>query len=163
MKSVLFSICAAAVVTAVYKAVAPVEKFSGQIKLLISCFFILTVISAVSGASGLWDFSDITAIDTSYTDYTVQLKRMTAEETANALKKSIAEKLSEAGMPPEKIYIDVNISDTGSISINEIKLVYEADGYDEYSQQAVRLVRQLTGTRIKVTAELPARAKKERE
>ena len=49
MKEVLFSVCVTAVITAVYKIIAPTDKFSSQIKLLISCFFVLSVINAVKG------------------------------------------------------------------------------------------------------------------
>ena len=163
MNSVIFSICAAAIITAVYKALAPADKYPGQIKLLISCFFVVSVISAVSGMGGFTDLSDILGTDTSYNDYSVQIRAMTEEETAGRLRTLIYEKLAEENIVPEKIYIDVNISDKGSISISEIKLVFGIADYERNAQRAVALVRRITGTGIKVTAELTPQAKKERE
>lgn len=149
--------------TGVYKALVPSDKMSSQVKLLVSCFFMVSVINAVSGAVPFWDISDILDADTSYNDYSVQLEKLTAEETANELRKRISEKLAEENISPEKIYIDVNISDSGSISISEIKLVFIRKEYELHGQRAVVLVRSVTGTKVKVTAEPDSRTEKERE
>lgn len=163
MKEILISICVTAVMTGVYKALVPSDKMSSQVKLLVSCFFMVSVINAVSGAVPFWDISDILDADTSYNDYSVQLEKLTAEETANELRKRISEKLAEENISPEKIYIDVNISDSGSISISEIKLVFIRKEYELHGQRAVVLVRSVTGTKVKVTAEPDSRTEKERE
>ena len=164
MRQMLFSICAAAVITTLYKALIPTERFSAQIKLLISCFFAVTVINAVSGLNAAWDFSDILSADTSYNDYTVQVFGFAEEKTADALRAVIYEKLGEEGIVPEKIYIDVNISDNGSISISDIKLVFgSVSDYAAYAERAVALTKRLAGTGTGVTAEITPQAKKERE
>ena len=163
MKELLISICVTAVMTGVYKALVPSDKMSSQVKLLVSCFFMVSVINAVSGVVPFWDISDILDADTSYNDYSVQLEKLTAEETANELRKRISEKLAEENISPEKIYIDVNISDSGSISISEIKLVFIRKEYELHGQRAVVLVRSVTGTKVKVTAEPDSRTEKERE
>ncbi len=161
MKNVLFSICAAAIMTAIYRLIAPTDRFGAQIKLLVSCFVIVTVISAVSGEIPAWDISDILSADTSYNDYAVQLDNAVTEETARKLRDRISEVLAEEEIFPEKIYIDINISDKGRISINEIKLVFGIKEYEEKAERAVVLVQQEVGTRIKVTAEIASRAEKE--
>ncbi len=161
MKEVLMSICAAAIMTAVYKALAPTEKFGVQIRLLVSCFFVLTVINAISGAVPFWDISDIIEADMSYNDYSVHLDNTVTEETARELRSRIKEALAEEGISPEKIYIDINISDNGRISINEIKLVFGRKEYEQNAEKAVVLTRNITGTKIKVTAELSSLSRKE--
>ena len=166
MKNALVSICVTAIMTAVYRALAPTDKFGSQVKLLISCFFVVSVIGAVSGAVPLLDISGTVSADTSYNDYSVQLEKLTAEETANNLRRVISERLAEEGIAPEKIYVGVNISDKGSISISEVGLVFRQPAYDMYAGRAVVLVHKLVGTKTKVTAELPAgsvRTQKERE
>ncbi len=166
MKEVLLSVCVTAILTAVYKTLAPTDKFGAQIKLLTACFFTVSVIGAVDGAVALFDLSDIMNADTSYNDYSVQFTKMTADETANELRRAISEKLAAEGITPENIYIDVNISDKGSISISEIKLVFGKGDYAVYSERAVVLARRLVGTGIKITAETDSRSKftaKERE
>ena len=154
MKEVLLSVCAAAIITAIYKAIAPAEKFGAQIKLLTACFFILTAVNAVSGLNDAWDFSDITVPDGSCNDYSVQVTQTVEAETAAVLKRSISDALAEKNIFPEKIYIDVNISDEDRISINEIRLVFDRNDYYIYADRAAALVRRLTGTTIKVTAEI---------
>lgn len=166
MKEVLLSACVTAILTAVYKALAPTDKLGSQIKLLAACFFIVSVISAADGAASLFDLSDIMNADTSYNDYSVQFNKMTADETANELRRVISEKLEKENIAPENIYIDVNISDKGSISISEIKLVFGKEDHAVYSERAVALTRQLVGKGIKITAETDSRSKftaKERE
>lgn len=154
MKEVLFSICVTAVITAVYKMIAPTEKFGSQIKLLVSCFFILSVIGAVSGTGITGDLLKVPEPDTLYNDYSVQINRMTADETAKNMKRIIGEKLSAENIFPEKIYVDINISSGGSISISEIKLVFDRQGYELYAARAVTITRQCTGAAVKVTAEM---------
>ena len=163
MKEMLVSICAAAILTAVYKAFAPMDRFGAQLKLLVACFFAVSVIGAVSGTSAVADIAEIAATDTSYNDYSVQFGQLTAEETANNLRAAVSAQLAEEGIVPEKIYVDVNIPDSGSISISEIKLVFGQTDYALYAQRAVVLTRKITGTKIKVTAELTPQSKKERE
>lgn len=152
--------------TAVYRSLAPTERFGSQIKLLVSCFFAVTVINAVSGAVGLTDITDILHSDTSYNDYSVQLDKLTAEETAANMKRIIKDELAKEGIVPEKIYADVNISDNGGISISEIRLVFGVKEYSLYADRAVALTRRLTGAKITVTAGTKTgavRDKKERE
>ncbi|MBQ3843120.1 MAG: hypothetical protein II820_10570 [Ruminiclostridium sp.] len=164
MKEMLFSICAAAVITAVYKALIPSDRFSAQVKLLVSCFFAVIVINALSGLNTAWDISDILEADLSYNDYTVQVFGLAEEKTADALRTAIYKKLAEEGAAPEKIYIDVNISDSGTISISEIKLVFgSVSDYDANAQRAVTITRRIAGYGTAVTAELAPQAKKERE
>ena len=158
MKEVLFSVCVTAVITAVYKIIAPTDKFSSQIKLLISCFFVLSVINAVKGTGLTGDIFRVPEPDTLYNDYTVQIKRMTAEETAKNIRRAISDKLSAENIFPAKIYVDINISSGNSISISEIKLVFDRESYELYSERAVKLTRQCTGTAVKVTAEISSAA-----
>jgi len=152
MRSVLFQICAAAMITAVLKALLPSEKCSRQIKILISCYFIVIVITGFSSQPFLEDiFSDF-SIDTEYYDYSVSLERHTADETALLLRQRLGEKLNDGGIYPEKIYIDVNIADSSSISISEIRLVLK-NLNEEIKAKAVRIIRSYVGTQAKITIE----------
>lgn len=166
MKEVLFSVCAAAVLTAVYKALAPTDKFGAQIKLIAACFFTVTVISAVDSEISLFDLSDILNADTSYNDYSAQLEMLTSDEVSNELRRVIKERLAEENIYPEKIYINVNISDNGSISISEITLVFKSRDFELYSERTVVLVNRAVGTGVKLVVETDTGMKymtKERE
>ncbi len=155
MKEILIPICAAALLTAVYKALSPGGKQSAQIKLLAACFFAVTVIRAAAGAVGAWDIPELAFTDGSYNDYTVRITDTLKAETADALRRTIEERLSEEGLSPEKIYIDVHIADNGRISINEIRLVFAASTDSVRAERAAAAVRSITGGSVAVYAEVP--------
>lgn len=152
MRDILFQICAAAMITAVIKAILPSDKCTRQIKLLISCYFIVVVISGFRSASFPWDFFSELTDQTEYNDYTVSFDRQTAEETARLLHERLSENLNENGIYPKKIYIDVNITGTSGISISEIRLVLNNQS-EEIAERAVKLVQGYVGTQTKVTIE----------
>lgn len=152
MRSVLFQVCAAAMITAVLKALLPSEKAGKQIKILISCYFIVVIITAFRSQPLFEDIFSGFGIDTEYYDYSVSLERHTANETALILRQRLGEKLNEEGIYPEKIYVDVNITDSSSISISEIRLVLKKSN-EEIKEKAVRIVRSHVGTQTKITIE----------
>ena len=150
MKEILIPICAAAIMTAVYKAIVPAGKSASQIKLLAACFFAVTVIRAAAGAAGLIDIPASGITDGTYNDYSVQVTETMKSETVNALRRSIEERLAEENIVPEKIYIDVHIADNGRISINEIRLVFTGNADPMQAERAAAIVRSLTGGSVKV-------------
>lgn len=152
MREILFQICAAAMITAVIKAILPSEKCNRQIKLLISCYFIVIVISGFRTASFPLDFFSELSEQTEYHDYSVYFDRQTSEETARLLHDRLTEKLNENGIYPKKIYIDVNIAESSGISISEIRLVLNNQS-EQTRERAVKLVRSYVGTQTKVTIE----------
>ena len=119
---------------------------------MISCYFIVVVITAFRSQPLLDNFFSEFSIDTEYYDYSVSLERHTADETALILRQRLEEKLSEVGIYPEKIYIDVNIADSSSISISEIRLALRKLT-EEIKEKAVRTVRSYVGTQTKITIE----------
>ncbi len=152
MNEIIFGICICAVITAIFRMLIPSDKFEKQVKLVISCFFVVSVMSLIGECAGINDFSDIFDIDTEYVDYSAELYKLTADEVADELRERIKEKLQQEGISTEKIYIGVNISDSGSISISEIGLVLE--DFNEYdAERAVMITRSLVGKETEVEAE----------
>lgn len=139
-------------ITAILKALLPSEKAGKQIKILISCYFIVVIITAFRSQPVFEDIFSGFGIETEYYDYSVSLERHTADETALILRQRLGEKLNEKGIYPEKIYIDVNITDSSSISISEIRLVLKKSN-EETKEKAVRTVRSYVGTQTKITIE----------
>ena len=152
MNDILFSISITAILTGIIKALIPSEKYEKNIRILISLFFIIVVGGLFSKG---FDFSFITEIDSinsGYNDYTSVIYDMTAEETAKNLNKGIKNLLNEKEIYPEKIYIDTNISDNGSISIIEVRLIFgNTERIDK--EEAVRLVKSLVGYKTEVNVE----------
>jgi len=152
MNNILLNISITAIITAVFKLLIPEERCGKQIKLLISCFFIVTVINALNDNSILINLKNIVNSETSYNDYSITFEKQTADETANILREKIKNKLSEENIFPEKIYIDINISQSKSISINEIRLVFD-DLTSESAERAVRITEECVDNEIKVSLE----------
>lgn len=152
MNNILLDISVTAIITAVFKLLVPEEQCGKQIKLLISCFFIVMVMNVLRDNSFLIDFESIINSETNYNDYSVTFERQTADETANQLRKQIKAHLSSENIFPQKIYIDINILEGNSISISEIRLVFD-DITDEKAERAVRMTEECVGDEIKVTLE----------
>lgn len=152
MNEIIFGICICAVIAAIFRSLIPSDKFEKQVKLVISCFFVVSVLSLVSNGVGFDDITDFFSIDTDYVDYTGELCKLTADEVADELRTRIKSELEKKGIITEKIYIGVNISDSGSISISEIGLVL--DDFNEYdAERAVIVTRSLVGKETEVEAE----------
>ena len=154
MREIILNICIIAIATALFKMLVPDNSFKKQIGFLISCFFITAVISFITGANP--GFAEIKG------DFNVAFGSETAKiadysgMTLNAQKRAIGEEVSarvrdilqQNNIYPTEIYVIVNISDSLSISINEIKLVLPPDS-DLILTSA--LVEKEAGDGIKVT------------
>ncbi len=152
MNNWLFSISAAAIVTAIFKMLVPDDRMGKQLKLLISCFFIVTAINFFADVTEFQSLKEIFQIDASYNDYSVIYEKQTADEAANLLRKRIYTALEKENIHPEKIYIDINISQNKSISISKIRLVFK-DKHSGEAERAVEITENLTQNEIKAEAE----------
>lgn len=151
MREILFQVSAAAVLTAVVKALIPSERYEKQFGILLSCFFLSVAVGAFRERLPFSGLSEALDPAGGYYDYTVQLERQTAEEIAANLREGIRSALAAEELFPEKIYVGVHISGESDISISEIRLVFkdaDADG-----QRAARIVKGLVGARTSVTVE----------
>lgn len=152
MNDSLLSICVAAIITSVFRMLVPDERAGKQIRLIISCFFIVTVVNLLGNFDGFDSVKEIFEIETNYNDYTVVYEKQTADETANALRKRIYSELEKEKIYPEKIYIDINISENDSISISKIRLVF-TDKNSHSAERAVKITTECTGNEIEVVTE----------
>lgn len=152
MNEILLNICITAVLVSVFKTLIPDERKAKPIRLLLSCFFIIVVFNSVKGNMHLDLLGDLPEINTDYNDYSVEFSRQTAEEAANELREKIRETLCNEGIVPEKIYIDINISENSSISFNEIRLVFD-DISAESAERAVSITRKIVENEIEVSLE----------
>ncbi len=152
MNEILINICTAAIITAIFKMLVPGEMAGKQVKILLSCFFVVSVINVFKNNINI-NLSDyITDMNYSYSDYSLVLEKQTADTAANNLRERIKKELLNENITPQKIYIDINISESGSISFNEIRLVFN-DIYSEAAERAVRITEECTGYEIKVSLE----------
>ncbi len=152
MNEILLNISITAIVTAVFRLLVPDERQGKQIRLLLSCFFIISVLSIFKNDVSIGEIKDIFSIDTSYNNYDITLRKQTADEAANELRSRIKSELKKENIEPEKIYIDINISEYSSISFNEIRLVFN-DVSSEAAERAVKITEKCVGNEIRVSLE----------
>ncbi len=152
MNEILLNISITAIVTAVFRLLVPDERQGKQIRLLLSCFFIISVLSIFKNDVSIGEIKDIFSIDTSYNNYDITLRKQTADEAANELRSRIKSELKKENIEPEKIYIDINISEYSSISFNEIRLVFN-DVSSEEAERAVKITEKCVGNEIRVSLE----------
>ncbi len=152
MDKILLSISAAAVITVIFRIAMPDERYNKQMRLIISCFFIVVVINMLSNNIELNKIENILKYENNYLDFDDTYKRQTADEIANNMRVDLYERLNQEKINPEKIYIDVNISENDSISISKIKLVFVDMKTDE-AERAVKIAGEFYGNKIIVELE----------
>lgn len=152
MTEILMNICIAAVITVVFKMILPDERNNHQIKLLLSCFFIIVIFNNIRGNADSFSLDSFSTINTEYNDYSASAYQQTVEEVEYQLKKRISERLLAENIIPENIYIDINISEDSSISFNEIRLVFN-DISSESAERAVVITQECVDNEIKVSLE----------
>ncbi|MDE7362434.1 MAG: hypothetical protein K2N38_10930 [Oscillospiraceae bacterium] len=149
--SFVSTVCIAAISTALFRMLVPENKFSKQISLLIAAVFLLTGITAVTGADIDLDvrykaveeygvYGDMTA------DMTENLRRKICGDMTDKLYKL----LGEHEIYPEEIHVIVNISGLYSIDITQVKLVF-SEGEHAAAEAAAELLSRELSEDIKIT------------
>lgn len=136
----LTTLCMAALAAALFRMLIPEGKFTKQLAALVAAVFILTGISAFSGA----DFSafDISSIQAD------ELNARAVISANDALERQICAEmsdkiyvfLSQHEISPSKINISVNISGLYSINITQVELVFK-NGEQAAATAAAELLR----------------------
>lgn len=150
----LSTICIAAICTALFRMLVPENKYAKQISLLIAAVFLLTGITAITGAE----------IDFGTQNYDINENADFAGMTENVnenLQKKICKDMSdklykllgEHEIYPEEIHVIVNISGLYSINITQVKLVF-SEGEHAAAEAAAELLSRELSEDIKITAEV---------
>lgn len=152
MKFVL-TVCVATISISLFKILVPENKFKKQLSFLAAGIFILTGISAATGAT--FDFS-LDEQDFFQSEKYVQISQSVSETLRKKICDEMSDKvrmmLNESGIFPEEIHIIVNISDLYSINITQIKLVFKEDDNMAMEKAVSLLEKELDGN-IKISAE----------
>lgn len=123
----LVSICIAAICIALYKLLVPENKFSGQISFLCVCVFLLTGISAVSGAEiDLSSDPYELGADENYIEFSQITEEQARKRVGTEMREKIKAILAEREIFPEEIHVIINISGLYGIDISQVKLVFNA-------------------------------------
>ncbi|MCM1166550.1 MAG: hypothetical protein NC299_00920 [Lachnospiraceae bacterium] len=150
----LSTICISAICTALFRMLVPENKYSKQISLLIAAVFLLTGITAVTGAeidldAHNYDMSASGGLTGMTADVNENLRRKVCQDMSDRL----YELLGEHEIYPEEIHVIVNISGLYSINITQVKLVF-GGGEHAAAEAAAELLSRELSEDIKVTAEV---------
>ena len=116
-----------AVVMNIFESVYPAEKYAKQMRIIFSLIFILCLVKPLAGC--IESFSDtVESIDVIKDDISVS-----SENTLDYFKGSVERNISnqmmdiltDNGIAVKEIKTSINISESGSISINEITIAAE--------------------------------------
>lgn len=152
--SFLVSICIAAICIALYKMLVPENKFSGQISFLCVCVFLLTGISAASGAE-----IDLSAdpyelgADENYIEFSQITEEQARKRVGTEMREKIGAILAEREIFPKEIHVIVNISGLYGIDISQVKLVFNA-GEQAAAEAAAEILSRELPKEIKISTEV---------
>ena len=134
----LTSICIAAIATALFRLLVPENKFSKQLCLLITCVFLLTGITAVSGAE--FDLEDSVEIgeNADFIRFSERVDGQLKQQVCRNMEEKIRTLLAEHGLFPEEVHIIVNISGLYGINISEVKVLFGVEELPENAQSVQR-------------------------
>lgn len=123
-RAIAFAACFLGIVITIFNSLYPSEKFTKQIKTIFSLIFILSIAKPI--AAGKFFFPEIGDTVSASTDYYSSLNDNTYNYFISSVESNISAalegKLREKNIYPEEIETSINISDNGSISINEVKI-----------------------------------------
>lgn len=144
----------AAIYTALFRMLVPENKYSKQISLLIAAVFLLTGITAVTGAeidlsSPEYEMSE----NSGYTDLTADINANLQQKICKDMSDKLYALLGEHEIYPEEIHVIVNISGLYSINITQVKLVFSEGEHAAATAAAELLSRELSED-IKITTEV---------
>lgn len=146
----LLTICMTAVAAALFRMLVPDGKLTKQVSLLIVCVFLLSGINALSGAELCLDeesleLSQSTELVRFSGDVNTALQKKICSDMSDRLYKLLAER----EIYPKQIHVNVNISGLYSISIEQVKLVFDR-GEEQTAEKAYSLVREELPDEIEV-------------
>lgn len=150
----LSTVCIAAICTALFRMLVPENKYAKQISLLIAAVFLLTGITAVTGAdvdlgTQNYDLGE----NGNYSGMTANVNENLQRKICSDMSDKLYKLLGEHEIYPEEIHVIVNISGLYSINITQVKLVF-GEGEHAAAAAAAELLSHELSEDIKVTAEV---------
>lgn len=140
----LSTVCIAAICMAIFKMLIPENKFKKQLSVLTACVFLLTGITAVSGAGIDLDEDKFDlGVNTDYIGFSNEVNEELKKKICDDMRDKIQKLLNENDIYPEEIHIIVNISGLYSIDISQVEPVFRAEEQAAAKAAAELLSREL--------------------
>lgn len=122
----LSTVCMAAIASALFRMLVPENRFAKQISLLIAGLFVLAGVNAVKGADLSFDKTQYSyEDDAGYIGFSGDINRELQKKICSEMSDKLYTLMNSHGIYPEEIHVIVNISGLYSISITQVKLVFE--------------------------------------
>lgn len=123
-RSIAFTACFLGIVITIFNSLYPSDKFAKQIKTIFSLIFILSIAKPiVSGKISFPEIGDtVSASAEHYETLNDNTYKYFISSVENNISAALETKLHEKNIYPEEIETSINISENGSISINEVKI-----------------------------------------
>ncbi|NLJ16910.1 MAG: hypothetical protein GX346_07250 [Clostridiales bacterium] len=151
MKEMIVSVCLVSVATAIFKMLVPENSFKKQISFLIACFFAISLMSIFTKGKFEVDFSsEAFNQQNDFLDISKRVNDKAYRELGEKLADKIKILLDEEGIKTKQILINVNIPNLYSISISEVRLVFD-NPQSQDAQKAKEVVQNFVGEDIKVS------------
>lgn len=167
-RTIAFTACFLGIAIAVFNSLYPSEKFAGQLKIIFSLIFILSLIKPIaSGKADIPEIAETASAVSESTDYYSSMNDRADEYFIRSVENNISSvlesSLHEIEIYPEEIETSINISENFGISINEVKIVLnEQNAYN--AENAKRCVSDRIGNTAAVTVNIAAgNGKEERQ
>lgn len=167
-RTIAFTACFLGIAIAVFNSLYPSEKFAGQLKIIFSLIFILSLIKPIaSGKADIPEIAEAASAVSESTDYYFSMNDRADEYFIRSVENNISSvlesSLHEIEIYPEEIETSINISENFGISINEVKIVLnEQNAYN--AENAKRCVSDRIGNTAAVTVNIAAgNGKEERQ
>lgn len=123
----LSTLCIAALCSAIFRMLVPENKFTKQISLLIAGVFLLTAISAISGAElDLSAEPHIGFAEDCGADISDGVNKELKRKICGEMSDKIYTLLNAREIYPQEIHIAVNISGLYGIDITQVELVFKS-------------------------------------
>lgn len=137
------------VLLAIFDSVFPSEKYNKQLRLLFSMVFILCIVAPIKSSIGeLTSFSDYIEVSSEKLEVQSDISEdFFVQSVENNINRNIEASLNEKDIHPYEIKTSINISQSGSISINEIEIAVSDTAQEG---EIIDVVNNLTGGNVNI-------------
>jgi len=155
MREILLNICLTAIALCMFKMLLPENSMKKQADFLIACFFLASLVFFfTSGRISLNYNEDITRVNIPFADFEGAYSEAQGNAVSRETSRAVMQILNNQEIYPQEIVTSVNISDKYSISINEIRLVFESEVEDfDNLTRAVHILQKEVGGNTIISGE----------
>lgn len=147
-RTISLTACFLGIVITIFNSLYPSEKFAKQVKVIFSLIFILSIIKPIAAGKLIQTDYAVSASAERYEALGDSAYSYFLSSVENNISASLEAKLRGKNIYPEEIETSINISDNGSITINEVKITLKDTAE---RSEAERCIKEATESNVTVT------------